>query len=53
MQPARLTPAGWVGAYGSDGSDWHLVEYGSVNNHPYRVLERAAREAGLDFEATR
>ena len=50
--PSRMTAKGFAGAYGSSSSFWHLVEYGSINNHPYRVLQKAARAAGLRFEDT-
>lgn len=33
----------------SSSSFWHLVEYGSVNNVPHRVMERAVRASGLDY----
>lgn len=34
----------------STSSFWHLVEFGSVNNPPRRVLQRAAQNTGLKFE---
>lgn len=30
-------------------SVWHLIEYGSVNNPPYRPFTAAAQNVGLDF----
>jgi hypothetical protein len=51
--PSRMTGDGFAGAFGSDDFAWHLVEFGSAHNHPYRVLERAARTAGLRFEDSR
>lgn len=33
----------------ADSPGWHLVEFGSANNVPHRVLERAARNVGIDF----
>lgn len=38
---------------GSSSSGWHLVEFGSANNAPMRVLERAARAVGLDWRPGR
>lgn len=38
---------------GSVGSGWGLVEFGSAHNPPYRVLERSARAAGLDYRPGR
>lgn len=32
---------------------WHIIEYGSVNNRPYRPATRAAASVGLDFKDTR
>ena len=36
--------------YGSTDFAAHLVEFGSVNNPPYRTLTRAAEAVGLTFE---
>lgn len=33
----------------SDRWAWHLIEFGSVNNRPYRPLARGVRAAGLGF----
>lgn len=30
--------------------DWHLVEFGSQNNPPYRPLTRAVQNAGLELK---
>jgi hypothetical protein len=32
-----------------DKSFWHLVEYGSINNAPYRPLTRGIRAIGMRF----
>lgn len=34
----------------SDSPFWHLFEFGSINNPPYRPLTNAVRDAGLKFE---
>lgn len=36
--------------YGSKSPVWHLVEFGSVNNPPYRPFRRAAEALGLRWE---
>lgn len=41
-----------VGYVGSTSPFWHLVEYGSTNNAPYRPFARGVQAAGLDYEAT-
>lgn len=51
--PATETSDGVTASVGSTSSFWHLVEFGSVNNRPYRVLETAARQSGLRFEEGR
>lgn len=38
-----------VARAGSTYPFWHLIEFGSVNNPPYRPLTRAAENLGLDF----
>lgn len=51
ITPAAERPDGTVaGELWSDSWYWHLVEYGSVNNPPHRVLEHAVTSSGLDFE---
>ena len=35
--------------FGSSSSTWHLREFGSVNNPPYRPLTRAVEAVGLEF----
>ena len=37
-------------AFGSRSSIWHILEFGSVNNPPYRPLTRAAERVGLRFK---
>ena len=39
-------------SYGSTDSAAHIVEFGSVNNAPYRPLHRAAQAMGLKVEDT-
>lgn len=51
--PADLTVDGWEAQVGSSDPFWHLVEFGSVNNPPYRVLSNAVTAAGLEFEDDR
>lgn len=48
-EPARLGPDGWSAELVSDDPFWHLIEFGSVNNPPYRPLTRGTQDAGLDF----
>lgn len=40
-------PAGY---FGSTSSIWHIIEYGSINNPPYRPLTSGAERVGLRFE---
>lgn len=47
---ARRTARGAVGAVTTSDPFWHLVEFGSVNNPPYRPLTRAVKNVGLDFD---
>lgn len=49
--PGEPTSEGAKASFGSLDSAWHLVEFGSANNAPYRVLTRAALALGLDFRA--
>lgn len=42
-----ITPTGPQQAILWDSSFWHLIEFGSANNPPYRVLTRAAQNQGL------
>ena len=39
----------WI-SVGSDDPFAHLVEFGSVNNKPYRPLSRAGEQLGLTLE---
>lgn len=39
-------------AVATDDPFWHLLEYGSVNNPPYRPFTAAAENLGLDFHDT-
>lgn len=32
---------------------WHIIEFGSVNNPPYRPATKAAQNAGLELKDTR
>lgn len=36
--------------YSTGVNIWHIIEYGSVKNPPYRVLTRAAEQLGLKWE---
>lgn len=36
--------------FGSSSSIWHIIEFGSVNNPPYRPLTSAAEAIGLRFD---
>lgn len=46
---AHLTVDGWQGEVFSTDPFWHLIEFGSVNNPPYRTLSKAVTSAGLKF----
>ncbi len=35
--------------FGSTSSIWHIIEFGSVNNPPYRPMTQAAERIGLRF----
>ena len=35
--------------FGSFAGTWHLMEYGSAHNPPFRPLTQAAEQVGLDF----
>lgn len=37
----------------TNDSIWHLVEFGSANNAPYRPATRAAHAAGLELKDSR
>lgn len=52
IEPARPTSHGAEGAAGNTDRLYHLIEFGSANNQPYRPLTRAALELGLDLEET-
>lgn len=43
----HIGPTGAVVDIDWPDSRWHLLEYGSVNNPPYRVVTNAAQQAGL------
>lgn len=43
----HITPAGAVVDIDWPSSVWHLIEFGSVNNPPYRPVTRAAQNLGL------
>jgi hypothetical protein len=38
---------GW---FGSTSSIWHIMEFGSINNPPYRPLTTGAERIGLEFK---
>lgn len=48
--PGESTPDGARATFYSGSSVWHIVEYGSVNNPPYRPLTRGALAIGVDFK---
>lgn len=48
--PARRRGATLQATFGSTSSFWHLEEFGSVNNGPYRSLTNAANSLGLRLE---
>lgn len=50
MEPAVAGTRDPVAKVRAGSSFWHLFEYGSVNNPPYRPLTRAVIDAGLKFE---
>lgn len=37
----------------TDDPIWHIIEYGSANNPPYRPATKAAQNAGVRFEGGR
>lgn len=39
-----------VSFFGSKDFAWHIIEFGSENNQPYRSLSRAVEQVGLTFE---
>lgn len=47
---AELDGDTWSAVVYTDDPFWHLIEFGSVNNRPYRTLSQAVTDAGLDFE---
>jgi hypothetical protein len=49
----RTSPQGAVVEIDWDSHVWHLIEFGSINNPPYRPLTRAAQHAGLTFRNDR
>lgn len=46
---ATLVDGRWQAAFGSTSSVWHLVEFGTATNPPYRVLTQAAESIGVGF----
>jgi hypothetical protein len=52
-EPARTRDGVMSARFGSTSSFWHLEEFGSINNRPYRTLTTAALTLGLRFEASR
>lgn len=48
--PARNEGGTLRATFGSTSSFWHLEEFGSVNNGPYRSLTNAANRLGLRME---
>ena len=36
--------------FGTRSSIWHIIEFGSVNNPPYRPMTKAVDRVGLKFE---
>lgn len=48
--PGEATSDGAKATFYSSSSVWHIVEYGSVNNPPYRPLTRGALAIGVDFK---
>lgn len=53
VSPATPEGGSLSASFGSTSSFWHLEEFGSANNPPYRTLTNAALAAGLRFEAAR
>lgn len=47
--PAEPTSNGMTGRVYTSSSLWHLFEFGSIHNPPYRILSRAVTAAGLKF----
>lgn len=47
--PAEVRDDGVHAELWSSDPFWHIVEYGSVNNPPHRVLETAITSIGLDY----
>lgn len=45
-----LGPNGQTARIATTSSIWHILEYGSVNNPPYRPLAGGVQAAGLTFE---
>jgi hypothetical protein len=41
LEPAPNDDGVLQGGFGSDSPIWHIVEYGSAHNQPYRVLSNA------------
>lgn len=50
IERAQPTGHGAEGAAGSTDPFGHIIEYGSVNNPPYRPVTRAVHSLGLVFE---
>lgn len=47
--PATVADGVATGIVYSDDPFWHLIEYGSVNNDPYRPISRAAMDNAGEF----
>lgn len=45
-----LGPDGQTARIVTTSSIWHILEYGSVNNPPYRPLAAGVQAAGLTYE---
>ncbi len=47
--PATLGPNGWSAMVTTSDFAWHLIEFGSANNPPYRPFARGVTAAGLNY----
>lgn len=50
--PERDRGVAVVPVFTTDGI-WHIIEYGSINNPPYRPATKAAQNAGLELKDSR
>lgn len=49
-EPVRAA-LGMSARIATTSSIWHILEYGSAKNPPYRVFANGVQRAGLDYEA--